>query len=188
VRDGSPEVLAGARGQPQVVQGPSHRGLSVYDLDGELALFVARWMGVPPKGGKKVLYPKGSRASHVLFNHQRAAACSTVVITEGVFDAMRVGRSAVCLFGKHASQTQISLLVELGLTRRLVVMLDPDASDDAEALAESLVEVCPDVRIATLPEGRKDPGEATRDEIRRSVRSARSIGVGGQLGSVLAGL
>lgn len=150
----------------------------VYDRDGALVSFVARWMGRPPDGIQKVLYPKGSRISKALWNVKRAAKHSTVVICEGVFDALRVGSNAVCLFGKHASQDQLSLLMTLGLERRLVVMLDPDASDDAEALAEELTEVCGDVRVASLPEGRKDPGECSPREIRRAVKRAAPLVTG----------
>jgi len=150
----------------------------VYDLVGKLALFVARWDTTFPKPAtaKKILYPKGSRTSRVLFNHKRASAFKTVVVTEGVFDAMRAGSRAVAVFGKHVARPNLVNLMALGQSRKLVIMLDPDAVDDAEALAEELIEICPRVYLASLPSGRKDPGEATPAEIREAVSGARRVG------------
>lgn len=144
----------------------------IYDLKGSLVSFVARWMGKPSDDIKKVLYPKGSKTSQYLFNHKIAATKKTIVITEGVFDAIAVGSCAVALFGKHASKTQLGLLAELGQTRKLVVMLDTDAQNEARDLAEDLTVVSRDVRLARLASGIKDPGDAPRREICRSIRLA----------------
>lgn len=150
--------------------------IPVFDLEGELATFVARYMGKTSKGVKKVLYPKGSRASCVVFNLNAARKRRTIVITEGVFDAIRVGVGGVALLGKHASTAQIRQLVRVGADRRLVVLLDEDAADDAEDLAVELAEACADVRIGRLPLGRGDPGECTQAELRRTIGRARILG------------
>jgi hypothetical protein len=147
----------------------------IVNLEGRLVSFVARWLGDPPKGVKKVLYPRGSKISTVLFNHRHARQWSNVVICEGVFDALRVGSHAVALNGKHASRSQLALLALLGQKRRLTLLLDPDASVDAEELAADLCSVCPAVRIGTVP--RKDPGECSTVEIAQTLREARRCGV-----------
>jgi len=158
----------------------------VFDLEEKLATFVARYMGKKPppttlpdgtkKKGRKVLYPKHSRTSKVIFNEAGAAEHETVVITEGVFDAMRVGEHAVAILGKSISQTQMRHLVSLGQERRLVVMLDADAREEAEELASELAELCPGVYLAALPDGRGDPGECSGRELRRAVDRARGWG------------
>lgn len=172
----------------------------VFDLNEQLATFVARWMGKgspPPlvmpdgsvKKGRKVLYPKHSRTSKVLFNQATAAEHDPVVVVEGVFDAMRVGACACALLGKHASRVQVQHLVDMGQTRRLVIMLDTDAHEEAEELAEELAELCPDVRLATLPSHRGDPGESLPVELRRSIKRARVIDAArDRLASALSGL
>lgn len=147
----------------------------VLDLKGSLASFVARYMGEPPGRVPKVLYPKGSRTSQVLFNHEVAMRYSTVVVCEGVFDAINVGRNAVAIFGKSASSEQKAQLAVLGQRRKLVIMLDSDAQDEAYELGEGLAEVCADVRIAKIPSGRGDPGECTRAEAKLAVRLAAGV-------------
>jgi DNA primase len=149
----------------------------IYFPTGELATFIARWMDNGHKQiGPKVLYPKGSKKSRVLFNQRIASKHNTVIVTEGVFDALRTGTSAVALLGKHASDEQLKLLIKMGQKRRLVVLLDNDAKDDAEFLADELAEVCPEVYLGSLPEGVKDPGEASKKDIARVLRTARRIG------------
>lgn len=144
---------------------------------GTLATFVARYAGDASRVNvPKVLYPKGSKKSMVLFNEDRADKYEDIIITEGVFDAIRAGRNAVCLLGKHASQEQLSRLVDLGTNHRLIVMLDTDALDDAKALASDLALVCHFVYVARLPKGRKDPGECTAREIEISVARAERLG------------
>ena len=160
----------------------------VFDLEGELASFVARYMGNPPRKVPKVLYPKGSRTSQVLFNHDVARRYSTVVVCEGVFDAISVGRNAVAIFGKVASQEQKSQLAVLGQDRRIVVMLDSDAQEEAHDLAEHLAEACSDVRVAKIPSGRGDPGDCSRAEVKSAVRDAAVVNRQNSVVRVLAWL
>lgn len=164
--------------------------IPIFDEEGILVSFVARLMGSPPNNKvKKVLYPKGSRITKVLFNHLYVVSSSNViVVTEGVFDALRVGKQGVALFGKHASQEQIKLLVKLGQKRKIVVMLDSDADDDSEDLAEELSELCNDVFIAKLPNGRKDPGECRRADLERAIIKAKKVEVETDLSNVLLAL
>ena len=147
------------------------------DVRGRLRTFVARFMGCPPVGVPKVLYPKGSRTAQLLFGEREARGYDTVVIVEGVFDAMRTGPYAVALFGKHASAVQRQRLAALGEKRKLVVMLDADAADDARELTRMLANThSGDVYWAKLPPGCKDPGECESAEIQAAIREAIPIG------------
>lgn len=83
--------------------------------------------------------------------------------------------------GKSISAAQCNLLRSTLPGRDVVVMLDPDAEEDAKIVAERIREtlmadlfsrVQPGrVAVAHLPDGR-DPGDCTPDEIARSVRRA----------------
>jgi hypothetical protein len=145
-------------------------------------------MGTWP-GKPKILYPRGSKKSSVVFNHVLAAmhARQGIVVTEGVFDALTVGPCAVALLGKIASRAQLGILAHLGQHRRLTIMLDPDAIADARLLGRRLARVCPDVRVAHLM-GAKDPGEATRAQIVEALVRARRCGVGSTLDDAVADL
>ncbi len=146
------------------------------DISGGLFGFVARYMSSKvPENIRKVLYPKGTKTSHHLFNERRARRHRGIIITEGVFDALRVGIRAVALFGKSASSTQLDRLIALGSTRTLIIMLDRDAHQEAKRLAADIGDACADVRIAILPDGKGDPGECTDKELRRSIKRARRI-------------
>lgn len=145
----------------------------IHNVRGALVSFVARTMG---KAEPKVLYPKGSKTGRVLFNESRATGWDTVIAVEGVFDAIRVGENGVALFGKNATRMQITRLGYMGQTRKLVVMLDDDAAQEARALTRALARTCPDVWLATLPKGRHDPGECQDLEVWQAVQDAERIG------------
>src|SRR5215472_1377183 len=111
---------------------------------------------------------------NTLFDFDRAVCGGkTLVITEGVFDAMRVsflgydhGIQAVALFGKQANQTQLSLLGELmPHYRRTVALLDADAS----SLWSSEIETnglrwIPQIKQGVLRKGVKDPAMPNREQ------------------------
>lgn len=107
--------------------------------------------------------------SRVLFNLDGAMSGRCVVVTEGVFDAFRVGKSAVCVFGKSVSTVQRELL--RSHWRGVVFLLDADAIEDAQKQMEKLG---PDhfswgARCVKLTES-KDPGDATVKQLRRAFR------------------
>jgi len=99
---------------------------------------------------------------NVIFNYDHARYYNTVVVCEGAFSAINVGRNAVALLGKYASFGQIKLLSELPC-KRIVVLLDGDALDSSLDLAGKL-SYYRDVHICPLPYD-KDPADYTRDAI-----------------------
>jgi hypothetical protein len=103
----------------------------------------------------------GMDKREVLWNYDNARRSDTVVVTEGVYDAARVGRCAVATLGKYVSEKQALLLQQYW--RHIVILLDPDAMKEAVRL-RSLFAPTVDVALVTL-QGYKDAGEAPRTEI-----------------------
>lgn len=116
--------------------------------------------------GKYLRPPKyftmpGMGKGEVLWNFDNARLSDTVVVTEGVFDAARVGRCAVATFGKCVSDEQVGLLRQYW--RHVVVLLDPDAAREAAGLKRRFGPTA-DVAVVTLT-GYKDAGEAPREAV-----------------------
>jgi len=105
---------------------------------------------------------------HTLLDYDRLRdGGQTLVITEGVFDAMRVtllgwyeGIRGTCLFGKAATPEQIELLAEIAPRwRRRVSLLDADTGlSGLRVFPETLY-----VDQGVLPPGVKDPALLTRE-------------------------
>lgn len=75
----------------------------------------------------------------VIYNLYPALAHETVVLTEGVPDAMTIGENAVATYGKTLTNNQKALLVNnLRPDQDLIIMLDMDAWDSITALAIEL--------------------------------------------------
>lgn len=110
----------------------------------------------------KVLYPTGSEIASCLFNYDVAIKNDTVIIVEGVFDAMRVGDNAVALFGKTVSMNQTELLIK-GLFKKAIVMLDSDAALETIEICNTLKTFL-EVKAVRLASG--DPADKTKEEIK----------------------
>ena len=125
----------------------------------------------------------GFRKGEHFFNFDQASKCGFVVVTEGAFDAMRVGRCAVAAFGKSLTDTQVQILRDRWPL--IVLLLDPDAEEDQYVLRRrvegsgpfggaSSGTRCVSVKLT----GYKDAGEAPESEVRRQiVLSAAAEGV-----------
>jgi DNA primase len=119
---------------------------------------------------KKIVYPKGSRTSRLLFNYDTARKHSTVALVEGVYDAMRVGPRGLAFLGSTLSDAQVRLLIEAGPSE-VVLMLDPDLhSPEAAAratarmskLAARLAPVFASIKVVLLE---RDPDEYSRSDL-----------------------
>ena len=103
----------------------------------------------------------GMDKREILWNYDVARRSDTVVVTEGVYDAARVGKCAVATLGKYVSDKQVNLLQQYW--RHIVILLDPDAGKEAARL-RTMFGPTVDVVPVTLS-GYKDAGEAPREEI-----------------------
>lgn len=126
---------------------------------GKMVFWVARFY--MDAEGPKYYNPPGRKRKNYIFNLDGLRERSdSVIVTEGVFSAMAVGRDAVALFGKFAAREQIIALVKADF-KVYYVALDGDALPEALRLSEVLWRRGREVRLISLEEG-QDPA-STQD-------------------------
>jgi len=140
-------------------------------MDDGLVYWQARAAFDPPggerKGFKKTMNPKSvegnALAGDVLLNYDRARTEQHVVITEGPFDAIKVGINAVAMLGKVPTPHKVARLLRMR-AMRYTIYLDRGQEERqyAETLARQLSVQAPTF-IATPPEG-YDPGALTPEQ------------------------
>lgn len=134
------------------------------DNHGKRVGWQCRYIGTPlskhiPK------YVSCKNIKETLYNYDRAIQQPFIVVTEGVFDALKVGFSGVCLFGKTISIRQMDLLSRF--SGPIVVFLDPDADKEAD----ELVRLFSKSHVVHVIKGaRNDPGKLTQDEINEHLK------------------
>ena len=142
---------------------------------GELQGFSARYIGTPPEGEKKVLFPKGMKASEILYNMDRVVGQDRVVVVEGVFDVFALERAdipVVSVFGSTISKFQASLLCSFP-----EVVLMPDADDAGWGMVTSASERnlsshCR-LKVCRLPKG--DPADYSGNELKKFLGQAALV-------------
>lgn len=139
-------------------------------MDGQRVTFwQARMSYNPPKesGAPKYYFPPGSQKSEIIYNRFNALGEQVVVITEGVLDAIRVGKSGVAVFGKSPSVSQTRIMSRIFKRKLGVLMLDPDAEKEAvewynrykgDAIFGKGLFLC---RL----QGERDPADHSREEL-----------------------
>jgi 5S rRNA maturation endonuclease (ribonuclease M5) len=134
---------------------------------------------VPPdKDTKKYINAPGMKKAQTLFNAWRVDESPFVVVTEGPFDAIRVGpRLGVALFGKSASASQKRMLWDIwGANKKpIIVMLDPDAEAEGEDLYTEFSRYTPLIYKISLPPG-KDAAKMPQDLLLNAVAQAIAAG------------
>lgn len=138
-------------------------------------------MGVPKdEDGDFVKPPKywtspGLEKGRILFNYDWARTSDVVVVCEGTFDAMAVGKCGVATLGKGVTEIQARLL--MAYWKVIVILLDPgDADENMIQLMKNLYTCTPTIRINL--EGYKDAGEAPRRAIWEQIlRTADSVNI-----------
>lgn len=113
---------------------------------------------------RKVLNADPSHPSLTLYNLDwvKQSASKRVVVTEGVFDALRLPDEGVALFRSAISPAQTELLVQLhGAGKEIILCLDGDEAGrkGTRSIAEALLSNFVPLRVASLPDG-VDPGAA----------------------------
>ena len=141
----------------------------------QLYTFVAR--ALDPAVEPKVLYPAGSRRSDVVFNLDRLERLQhprPLIITEGVFDALRLPNEAVAILGSQMSFQQITLVARLAVGwRPFIIMMDGDKAgrNASRQIHRSLwSHGIPHVE-ARLPEG-IDPNAASDGVLQETIDKA----------------
>lgn len=133
-------------------------GVLGFKYDGETGKYTK-----PPK----YLTSPGLQKGKMLYNIDNAKKSNTVVVTEGVFDAVSVGRCAVATFGKQVSDEQISALKSYWDI--VILLLDPDAQEEQNRLVARLGSAA--IVVPVVLQGYKDAGEAPREEIWKQIYS-----------------
>jgi transcription elongation factor Elf1 len=105
--------------------------------------------------GPKYLNPQTRLRKNYLFNLSLAKKFKDVIITEGVFSAIRAGENAVATFGKIVTREQINLLSNADF-ETYYIALDGDATEQAVYLADELYSRNKTVKLVNLPYG-EDP-------------------------------
>jgi len=102
-------------------------------LNSELRFWQARYVMFLKKGQKYFGAP-GIHSHNFLYRYDKITT-ENITLVEGVFDAISVG--GIGIFGKVISDTQIALLSKKKI-KFVDVLLDGEASDDAEQIAARL--------------------------------------------------
>ena len=120
---------------------------------------------------KKVLNPKGTSSRKVIYGYDTLKSHEEIVLVEGFTDAAKVGPMAAAINGKTLHAAQVEALAALPRLKSVVLLLDPDAWEDARyhrngprrgklkkpcsvEVAKSLLQIYTEVRAVRLPEGR----------------------------------
>lgn len=113
---------------------------------------------------KIITKPEGLRKSLLLYNFDHYKYDSYVTIVEGPVDAIKGYQyNAVAILGKKISKFQVSLLESNPNLKDIYIALDPNAYDEAKALASEL-SILYNVKIVQNYYGHGDLGECSVDE------------------------
>lgn len=167
------------------LRGTLQGGLSVgLTYDPIVAGWQYRYIGEPSAQTPKYLTARGTPKSRLLYGLPHATGIhrrdTPLTVVEGVTDVWRMGNDAVATLGKSISPQQIQLLLLHAQYRPIVVAYDDDAQKAAH-VAAILIRATfhrnsrkSKVSVISLPSGRKDIGECSREEAWKAVWAACS--------------
>ena len=128
--------------------------IPITNIEDKVVFFVARdFVG---KSGLKEISPasegRENTKSEILFNLKGALGTRTMIISEGIFDALSWGRSGVALIGKIASDTHLKIFYKYkNKIDEVYVALDEDAYNFSIELAGKLKDMgYPMVKIVKM--------------------------------------
>lgn len=102
---------------------------------------------------------------NIVYNFDTAKENSNfVVMSEGPMDVWSIGPNGIATFGKTISRRQKDLITHTWGCGCVIIFLDPDAADDAQALEDDLKGEVREVMVVMSEDGR-DPGSMRHDEI-----------------------
>ena len=118
----------------------------------------------------RYLYSKGFKRADVLFNLNNAKRYDSVIVCEGSLDAIKVHQAGypnvVATLGAKVSANQFTLL------RRFFdsIIIFSDRDPAGEQMRDDILSNCQgkDVKIMSIPQTLKDPGEMSEDQIHQS--------------------
>jgi DNA primase len=122
----------------------------------------------------KYLNPEGADHRRLVFGYTEAGMEGDVALVEGPLDTIKNrqnGIPSVGIFGKRLHPEQFSLLRRWSSDRTILVMLDPEAEDEAVRIAKTLRGHFDRVFMVKIPVG-KDPGAMSMSEAKGVVDHA----------------
>lgn len=125
----------------------------------------------------RYLYNTGFKRAVVLFNIQNAKNYDSVIVVEGSVDAMKVHQAGfpnvVATLGAQVSVQQVKLLKKY--FDKIIIFSDND--DAGKAMKDAIISSCcgKEIYSAEVPEGAKDPGELSVEEIQKSIDNKKII-------------
>ena len=128
------------------------------------------WQARAIAPGAKPKYRNPSRSKGDAIFNATALRLDTVVICEGAFSAMALGRNAAAVLAKTPNRAQLDR-IKMSDATHFIVALDSDAIDEAYELAEKLINSGKRATVREYAWGDPDRGEVLRD-----------VQIGGSLG------
>ena len=125
----------------------------------------------------RYLYNTGFKRAEVLFNIQNAKSYNEVIVVEGSVDAMKVHeagfQNVVATLGAQISDNQSALIRKY--FDRIIIFSDNDEA--GSAMRDGIIRSCcgKEIYSAQIPEGLKDPGEMTKQQINNSITNKQVI-------------
>lgn len=115
----------------------------------------------------KMLDPKNSKKSSLIFGWEFADINKDLTIVEGPFDCIMAnqnGLNVVSLLGKILHGPQLELLKNRPKDAAITIMLDPEEKKAPLDIANAFLPYSSEIYIAKLPDG-EDPGSATKEQL-----------------------
>lgn len=119
---------------------------------------------IDTKSEPKYYNAPGMKKSSLLYNYDQAQIQPYVIVVEGVPSVWRLGKAAVCLFGKTMSYYQQKLIARTWAGKPVFLLLDHDAKPELERATATLSDMSVNVVPVELPDDR-DPADYSPHDI-----------------------
>lgn len=107
---------------------------------------------------------------NILFNFKNQG---TIVLCEGIFDALSFGKNGVALLGKAMKDAQLQR-IKNNPPKRVYICLDNDAKTTAVSIAARLKPFIEEIYMVSISEG-KDPNTSTKKQLIEDVKNAIKV-------------
>jgi len=161
-----------------------HMGYAPSSAERDRLIFPVNFNGVLVGYQSRALTAEGPKYKNVhgtgafaqiLYNWDRAKSYDTIVIVEGVFDAIRVGTNAVATLGTYLSAWRVDLINTLH-PKKLIFMLDRDALYKAYKSSKKIFRTINTLGVV-LPK-KNDPASLSREAIQELLQNAKKFQLG----------
>lgn len=142
-----------------------------YFSKGELQYYNARRViGNGPRYNNPNKDITGLGKEFIIYNQDALSMYKTIYICEGAFNALTMGQKGIATMGKAISRYQLNMLIKSPV-ERFIILLDPDAKEQAIKLALALVNF-KRVKVCFLPEG-KDVNDIGKSQTMKIIYRTR---------------